>query len=46
VSRNFVSAVERGQQGLDAYRLLSLAEALGVTLAWVLGGEEEISGSW
>jgi transcriptional regulator with XRE-family HTH domain len=31
VTRNFVSAIERGAQGLDAFRLRSLADALGVT---------------
>ncbi len=30
VTRNFVSAIERGVQGLDAYRLRMLADALGV----------------
>jgi ribosome-binding protein aMBF1 (putative translation factor) len=36
VTRNFVSAVERGTQGLDAWRLRQLADALGVTLCWLL----------
>ena len=31
VTRNFVSAIERGAQGLDAYRLQRIAEALGVS---------------
>jgi transcriptional regulator with XRE-family HTH domain len=31
VTRNFVSAIERGVQGLDAFRLRSVAEALGLT---------------
>jgi transcriptional regulator with XRE-family HTH domain len=31
VTRNFVSAIERGVQGLDAYRLGRLADALGLT---------------
>jgi transcriptional regulator with XRE-family HTH domain len=30
VTRNFVSAIERGAQGLDAFRLRRLAEALGI----------------
>ena len=30
VTRNFVSAIERGTQGLDAYRLRGLADALGI----------------
>lgn len=33
VTRNFVSAVERGAQGLDAWRLRQLAGALGVSSA-------------
>lgn len=37
VTRNFVSAVERGAQGLDAWRLTYVAHALGTTLAWLLG---------
>lgn len=36
VSRNFVSAVERGTQRLDAWRLLHLAGALGCDLGWLL----------
>ena len=31
VTRNFVSAIERGVQGLDAFRLRSVADALGLT---------------
>lgn len=31
VTRNFVSAIERGAQGLDAFRLRNLADALGLT---------------
>lgn len=31
ITRNFVSAIERGAQGLDAYRLLRLADVLGLT---------------
>ena len=30
VTRNFVSAIERGAQGLDAYRLGLIAKALGI----------------
>jgi transcriptional regulator with XRE-family HTH domain len=37
VTRNFVSAIERGAQGLDAWRLRLLADALGVAPAWLLG---------
>jgi DNA-binding XRE family transcriptional regulator len=37
LSRNFVSAIERGAQGLDAWRLRRLAGALGVPAAWLLG---------
>ena len=38
VSRNFVSAVERGTQRLDAWRLLHLARALDCDLGWLLNG--------
>lgn len=31
VTRNFVSAIERGVQGLDAFRLRNVADALGLT---------------
>jgi transcriptional regulator with XRE-family HTH domain len=41
VTRNFVSAIERGVQGLDAWRLWAVAEALGVTLDWLLAGPDE-----
>lgn len=41
VSRNFVSAIERGTQGLDAWRLWCLADALGGTLDWLLGGPDD-----
>lgn len=37
VTRNFVSAIERGAQGLDTWRLRQLADALDVSLAWLLG---------
>jgi transcriptional regulator with XRE-family HTH domain len=36
VSRNFVSAVERGTQRLDAWRLRHLARALECELGWLL----------
>ena len=36
VSRNFVSAVERGTQRLDAWRLRNLARALDCELGWLL----------
>lgn len=36
VSRNFVSAVERGTQRLDAWRLRHLAVALDCELGWLL----------
>ena len=41
VTRNFVSAIERGAQGLDAWRLWMLAEGLGGTLDWLLTGPDE-----
>jgi ribosome-binding protein aMBF1 (putative translation factor) len=37
VTRNFVSAIERGVQGVDAWRMNKLAGALGVSLSWLLG---------
>ena len=40
VTRNFISAVERGAQGLDAWRLTHVAHALGTTLYWLLGGPD------
>lgn len=39
VSRNFVSAVERGAQGLDAYRLSLIATALRIPLLMLLAGD-------
>jgi transcriptional regulator with XRE-family HTH domain len=36
VSRNFISAIERGTQRLDAWRLLQLARALECDLGWLL----------
>jgi transcriptional regulator with XRE-family HTH domain len=41
LTRNFVSAIERGAQGLDAWRLWALAEALGGTLDWLLTGPDD-----
>ena len=40
VTRNFVSAIERSAQGLDAWRLLLIADALDVTLDWLLTGPD------
>ncbi|MFL6128536.1 MAG: helix-turn-helix domain-containing protein [Mycobacteriales bacterium] len=37
VSRHFVSAIERGRHGLDAWRLRKVAHALGRDLCWLLG---------
>jgi transcriptional regulator with XRE-family HTH domain len=42
VSRNFVSAVERGTQRLDAWRLLHLAYALDCDLGWLLLDERRL----
>ncbi len=42
VTRNFVSAIERGAQGLDAWRLHLVADAVGVTLDWLLFGPDEL----
>lgn len=36
-TRNFVSAIERGAQSLDAWRLRKVAAALGVSAGWLLG---------
>ncbi len=36
VTRNFVSAIERGAQGLDAVRLRRLAAVMGMTLGELL----------
>ena len=41
LTRNFVSAIERGAQGLDAWRLWALAEGLGGTLDWLLTGPDD-----
>jgi transcriptional regulator with XRE-family HTH domain len=40
VTRNFVSAIERGAQGLDAVRLRRLARAMGMELADLLADPE------
>jgi transcriptional regulator with XRE-family HTH domain len=42
VSRNFVSAVERGTQRLDAWRLRHLALALDCDLGWLLLDERPL----
>ena len=39
VSRNFVSAVERGTQRLDAWRLMHLARALDCEPGWLLDAD-------
>ena len=36
VSRHFVSSIERGRHGLDAWRLLRVAHALGHDIGWLL----------
>jgi len=41
VTRNFVSAIERGAQGLDAWRLWAVADALGMSVDWLLTGPDE-----
>jgi transcriptional regulator with XRE-family HTH domain len=40
VTRNFVSAIERGAQGLDAVRLRRLAAAMEMDLAELLADPE------
>ena len=40
VTRNFVSAIERGVQGLDAYRLQLLADALGVKFEDLMAADQ------
>jgi transcriptional regulator with XRE-family HTH domain len=40
VTRNFVSAIERGVQGLDAFRLRSVADALGVRFEDLMAADE------
>jgi transcriptional regulator with XRE-family HTH domain len=44
VTRNFVSAIERGAQGLDAVRLRRLAAAMDMTLADLLADPEPGTG--
>jgi transcriptional regulator with XRE-family HTH domain len=41
VTRNFVSAIERGAQGLDAVRLRRLAVAMGVELGELLADPDD-----
>ena len=41
VTRNFVSAIERGAQGLDAVRLRRLAAAMQTSLAELLADPAE-----
>jgi transcriptional regulator with XRE-family HTH domain len=41
VTSNFVSSIERGARGLDAYRLWAVADALGTTLDWLLAGPDD-----
>jgi transcriptional regulator with XRE-family HTH domain len=41
LTRNFISAIERGTQGLDAWRLRLVADAIGVTLDWLLFGPND-----
>jgi transcriptional regulator with XRE-family HTH domain len=40
VSRHFVSSIERGRHGLDAWRLRLVAEALGRDIGWLLAEPE------
>jgi transcriptional regulator with XRE-family HTH domain len=40
LTRNAVSAVERGTQSLDVHRLWKLADALGVSPTWLLFGPD------
>jgi transcriptional regulator with XRE-family HTH domain len=40
VTRNFISAIERGAQGLDAYRLQQIADALGLAFADLMAIDE------
>ena len=42
VTRNFVSAIERGAQGLDAVRLRRLAAAMGIELAELLAEPDPV----
>ena len=43
VTRNFISAIERGSQGLDAWRLGRVADAIDVTLDWLLSGSDDLT---
>lgn len=40
VTRNFVSAIERGAVGLDAWRLWRVADALDRPVGWLIGGPD------
>jgi transcriptional regulator with XRE-family HTH domain len=42
VTRNFVSAIERGAQGLDAVRLRRLAHAMDMSLGELLADPEPV----
>jgi transcriptional regulator with XRE-family HTH domain len=44
ISRNFVSLLEQGGQGVDLLRLLRIADALGVALANLLPEVDRSSG--
>jgi len=44
VTRNFVSAIERGAQGLDAVRLRRLAVAMDMSLGELLADPEPVGG--
>jgi transcriptional regulator with XRE-family HTH domain len=41
VSRHFVSSIERGRHGLDAWRLRRVAQALGRDIGWLLAEPTE-----
>ena len=45
VSRNYVSATERGAISLDAWRLRLVARALGTTLGWLLDDSDRLLGA-
>lgn len=40
VSRTFVSSIERGTHGLDAWQLWLVAQAVDRPLGWLLGDED------
>jgi transcriptional regulator with XRE-family HTH domain len=44
VTRNFVSAIERGAQGLDAVRLRRLARVMGVSIGELLADPDPVGG--